>query len=45
MENKVAETIKILEKLVSFQSISGTSTREINNFIVDNKEFETFDLL
>ena len=35
MENKVAETIKILEKLVSFQSISGTSTREINNFIVE----------
>ena len=27
MDNKVTETIKILEKLVSFPTISGTSTR------------------
>ena len=35
MDNKVIETIKILEKLVSFKTISGTSTEEINNFIVE----------
>ena len=35
MDNKVTETIKILEKLVSFKTISGTSTEEINNFIVE----------
>ena len=33
MENKLNETISILEKLVSFPTISGTSTREINKFI------------
>jgi acetylornithine deacetylase len=35
MDNKVIETIKILEKLVSFKTISGTSTKEINKFIVE----------
>ena len=35
MDNKVTETIKILEKLVSFKTISGTSTKEINKFIVE----------
>ena len=35
MENKLNETISILEKLVSFPTISGTSTREINKFIED----------
>ena len=33
MKNKLNETISILEKLVSFPTISGTSTREINKFI------------
>ena len=38
MDNKVTETIKILEKLVSFKTISGTSTEEINNYIVEYLE-------
>ncbi|MDG2098042.1 MAG: M20/M25/M40 family metallo-hydrolase, partial [Paracoccaceae bacterium] len=35
MKERILETVAILEHLVSFQTISGTSTEKINQFIID----------
>jgi len=35
LKERILETVAILEHLVSFQTISGTSTEKINQFIID----------
>ena len=35
MKERILETIAILDHLVGFETISGTSTEKINQFIID----------